>query len=93
MTERAAAWASGAAERARRVVASDASPDNGSASQATAPSPARVRSRPQRERVRSPQRAPELESQSEPSWALRAMAVGLVTILLIALALIVSFIT
>lgn len=89
VTERAAAWASGAAERARRVVASDAPPDNGKA----APSPARVRSHPQRVRVRSPQRVAELESQPEPSWALRAVAVGLVTVLLVALALIVSFLT
>ena len=93
VTERAAAWASGAAERARRVVAGDTSPGNGSASRATEPSPARVRARPQRVRVRSPQRAPELEPQSEPSWALRAVAVGLVSVLLIALALIVSFLT
>jgi hypothetical protein len=93
VTKRAAAWATGAAERARRVVASDAPPDNGSASRATAPSPARVRSRPQRDRVRSPQRAAEPESPPETSWALRAVAVGLVTVLLIALALIVSFLT
>ena len=93
VTERAAAWASGAAERARRIVTSDAPADNGSASRATEPSPARVRPRPQRDRVRSPQRAAELESSPETSWALRAMAVGLVSVLLIALALIVSFLT
>jgi hypothetical protein len=93
VTERAAAWASGAAERARRVVASDAPPDSGSSARTAAPSPARVRSRPQRVRVRSPQRAAELETPRETSWALRAMAVGLVTVLLLALALIVNFLT
>jgi hypothetical protein len=41
--------------------------------------------------VRSAQRAAELDSPSETSWALRAVAVGLVTVLLVALALIVSF--
>lgn len=93
VTERAAAWASGAAERARRVVTSDAPPDNGSSERTAAPSPARVRARPQRVRVRSPQRAAERETPRETSWALRAVAVGLVTVLLLALALIVSFLT
>jgi hypothetical protein len=93
VTERAAAWASGTAERARRAVGSNSSPENGSSERAAAPSPARVRTRPERVRVRSPQRAAELDSRRETSWALRAMAVGLVTVLLLALALIVSFLT
>jgi hypothetical protein len=91
LTERAVAWANGAAERARGAVGGDSSLDDGTSGRAAAPSPTWVRSRPQRGRVRSAQRAAELDSPSETSWALRAVAVGLVTVLLVALALIVSF--
>ena len=91
VTERAAAWASGAAERARGALSGDSSPDTGTPREA--PTAAAGRARPARARARSTQRAFDPDSRHETSWALRAVAVGLVAVLLVALALIVSFLT
>lgn len=95
VTERAAAWLSGAAERARGAVSSGPTVANGTGRRASAPArrtePAAARPRTDRARAALARRRPQHEPHPEPSWALRGVAIAFVAVLLVALALIVSF--
>jgi hypothetical protein len=95
VTERAAAWLSGATERARGAVSSGPTVADGTGRRASVPArrtePAAARPRADRARAALARRRPQHDPLPEPSWALRGVAMALVAVLLVALALIVSF--
>jgi hypothetical protein len=92
VTERAASWLSGAAERAREVVSPGPSVANGTARPPSAPAePAAARSGADRAQAALARRRAQHDTRPERSWVLRGVAVALLAILLVALALIVSF--